>query len=222
MINGKDTIRNIGIASVAAVPLVGGPLSFLLDKYVPEENRRRQNVFVLKLSEDVEKLKDRIDVKNMETPEFKAIFMKLLSESIFEHREEKLGSFRNILLNVLIEDNIEKFDKAEFFARLVMDLMPDEIKILNIFYQLDVKNIKMFEDQGGKRDIYPILMNLFNESDKEYIQALLNDCMRYNLISGSTRQTQKYGREGIFITELGVQFVQYIFEPSEVNISWKR
>ena len=83
MINGKDTIRNIGIASVAAVPLVGGPLSFLLDKYVPEENRRRQNVFVLKLSEDVEKLKDRIDVKNMETPEFKAIFMKLLSESIF-------------------------------------------------------------------------------------------------------------------------------------------
>ena len=123
---------------------------------------------------------------------------------------------------MLIEDNIEKFDKAEFFARLVMDLMPDEIKILNIFYQLDVKNIKMFEDQGGKRDIYPILMNLFNESDKEYIQALLNDCMRYNLISGSTRQTQKYGREGIFITELGVQFVQYIFEPSEVNISWKR
>ena len=220
MTNGKDTIRNIGIASVAAVPLVGGSLAFLLDKYIPEENKRRQNAFILKLSDDIETLKDRIDVKNMETPEFKAIFMKLLSESIFEHREEKIGSFRNILLNVLLEENLDHFDKAEFFARLVMDLVPDEIKILNVFYQLDVKNIYMSEDQGGRRDIYPILMNLFNESNKEYIQALLTDCMRYNLISGSGWQTKKYGREGIFITELGTQFVQYVFEPSEVNILW--
>ena len=104
MANGKDAIRNIGIASVAAMPIVGGPLAFLLDKYVPEENKRRQNEFILKLSEDIEKLKDKIDVKNMETPEFKSIFMKLLSQSIFEHREEKIGSFRNILLNVLIDD----------------------------------------------------------------------------------------------------------------------
>lgn len=217
--NGKDTIRNIGIAAVAAVPYVGGPLAFLLDKYVPEENKRRQNEFITKLSDEVEKLKQKIDVKNMDTPEFKSIFMKLLSQAIFEHREEKITSFRNILLNVLIE-GIDHFDKAEFFSRLVIDLMPDEIKILNVFYQLDVKNIKLFEDQGNRRDIYPVLMNLFNEPDKEYIQALIHDCMRYNLISGSGAQAKKYGREGIFITELGIQFVQYIFEPSEVKILW--
>lgn len=219
MTDKKDTIRNIGIASIAALPLVGGSLAFLLDKYIPEENRRRQNEFILQLSNDVERLKDKINVKNMETPEFRAIFMKLLSESIFEHREEKIGSFKNILLNVLFED-VDHFDKADFFAHLVMDLLPDEIKILNVFYQLDVKNIKLPEDRGSKRDIRPILMNLFSESNVEFIQALLNDCMRYNLISGSPTQTKKYGREGVFITELGTQFVQYIFEPSEVNIIW--
>lgn len=180
-------------------------------------NKRRQSEFLLQLSSDIEELQEKINVKNMDTPEFKAIFMKLLSESIYEHRKEKLISFRNILLNVLLEDDIIHFDKVEFFSSLVTDLVPDEIKILNVFYQLDVKKIPISNDNDNKRDIYLILMDLFHETNKEYIQALLNDCMRYNLISGSPKQKEKFGREGIFITELGQQFVEYIFSPREVD-----
>lgn len=221
MTNEKDFLRNVGIAAIGAVPYVGGPISFLLDKYVPEENKRRQNELISKLGEDIEKLKEKIDVKNMDTPEFKSIFMKLFSESIFEHRKEKIDSFRNILLNTLIDESGLSFDKAEFYARLVIDLIPDEIKILNVFYQLDVKQTAI-EDRNNKRDIYIMLMDMFNETNREYIEALVHDCMRYNLISGSPKQKAKYGREGIFITDLGRDFVEYIFSPVEVSFFDRR
>lgn len=213
----NDILRNIGIAGVAAVPFVGGPISFLLDKYVPEESRRRQSQFLLQLSDDIELLKDKINYKNMDSPEFKAMLMKMLSASIYEHRKEKLISYRNILLNVLLDENMLHFDKSEFFASLVTDLVPDEIKILNIFYQLDVKKVKIPQNFESRRDIYAIIKGLFHETNDEYVRALVNDCMRYNLVSGSPKQKEKYGREGIFITELGEEFVEYIFSPREVD-----
>lgn len=109
------------------------------------------------------------------------------------------------------------FDKSEFFASLVTDLVPDEIKILNIFYQLDVKKVKIPQNFESRRDIYAIIKGLFHETNDEYVRALVNDCMRYNLVSGSPKQKEKYGREGIFITELGEEFVEYIFSPREVD-----
>lgn len=53
------------------------------------------------------------------------------------------------------------------------------------------------------------------EVDKEYVKALISDCSRYMLISGSPEQQKKYSRKGIFITDLGEGFVNYIFNPIE-------
>lgn len=82
----NDILRNIGIAGVAAVPFVGGPISFLLDKYVPEESRRRQSQFLLQLSDDIELLKDKINYKNMDTPEFMVTFFYIYFQNLVKKK----------------------------------------------------------------------------------------------------------------------------------------
>lgn len=167
------------------------------------------------LSDDIEKLKEKINLSNMETPEFQAIFERLLRATVEEHRKEKLVSFRNITLNML--DSITpNFDKADFFSRLVLSMIPDQIKILHVFYALDVKRTLTASkeyDNKKSRYIYGILGELWGTYDKEYVKALIVDCMRYSLISASRSQKAYEKRDGIFLTTLGIEFLTYIFEP---------
>lgn len=215
----NDEIRNTFIALSSMVPVVGGSISFLLDKYLPSEAERRRSEFLQQLTNDVERLKDRIDIKNLETPEFQSVFVRLLRASIEEHRQEKLLAFRNISLNLLMDPRQLSFNQAEFYMRLSLILIPDEIKILHIFYLLDVKGeLSSYDDKSKPRDIYRIIEQLSGSNERDYIRALITDCMRYELIASSTPQKEKYLRDGIFITELGNDFVDYIFNPIEVDL----
>ena len=212
----KDDVRNILIALSSAVPYAGGTISFILDKYIPSEAERRKNEFIMQLSNDLDVLKEKIDIKNFETPEFKSVFVKLLQASIEEHRQEKIVAFRNISLNLLMKTEYLSFDKSEFYSRLILILVPDEIKILHTFYLLDVKKVlNHYDDESKPRDIYCIIEKMWGKVDKEYIKALITDCLRYVLISGSQEQQKVYSREGLFITELGKGFVNFIFNPIE-------
>lgn len=136
-----------------------------------------------------------------------------------EHRKEKLVAFRNISLNLLNDTIHISFNRAEFFSKLVFTLIPDELKLLHTFYLLDVKGtLSHYDKMTKKRDIYYIVEKVWNSTDKEYIRALVTDCARYQLISGSPEQKRRYSREGLFLTDLGREFVEYIFNPIEVEL----
>lgn len=156
----NDFIRNSLIALTGTVPYVGGSISFLLDKYIPSEAERKRNEFISKVSDDLEELREKVDAFNFETPEFYSIFTKLLRHAVEEYRDEKINAFRNLTMNIVLEP--EQFDKIDFFTRLVIVLVPDEIVILRTFYLLDVKNeLKNFDTNPNKRDIYKILTDLY-------------------------------------------------------------
>lgn len=212
--NMKDITRNSVIAGVAAVPYAGGPLSFLLDKYIPSEAEKRRNEFLQKLSDDIQELKDKAVVFDMDSPEFHSIFLKLLKASMEEYRHEKINSFRNLALNSLLIP--EQLNKIDFYTRLAIQLIPDEIKILYVLYLLDVKRDPSIADNGERRDLHAILKKYYHFEDKEYVSALMVDCMRYTLIGGSPALQKKEERAGIFMTDLGREFASYIFEPNEV------
>lgn len=125
MIDDNDIIRNSLISLTAAVPYVGGTVSFLLDKYLPSEIERKRNVYLKKLESDLEEIKEKIDIKNLDTPEFRSIFTKLLKASIEEYRDEKLTAFRNLTIHTLVTP--ERYNKIDFFTRLTLTLVPDEI-----------------------------------------------------------------------------------------------
>ncbi len=214
----NDKLRNALVAISSMIPTVGGTISFLLDKYIPSESEIRKNVFLQQIANDLENLKEKIDINNIETPEFQSVFSKLLRASIEEHREEKIIAFRNITVNLLLEPNKLAFNKVEFYTRLVLLLIPDEIKILHTFFLLDIKKtLTSYDSSNKKRDIYKIIEEIWQTKDKEYVKALIIDCSRYMLISGSPEQAELHLRSGIFLTNLGEGFVNYIFKPIEVD-----
>ena len=214
----KDMIRDSLIALTAAIPFVGGTLSFLLDKYIPSEAERKRNDFIMTLANDLEEIKEKIDVSNLETPEFYSIFTKLLKASMEEYRDEKLTAFRNLTLNIVLEPH--NFNKIDFFTQLVISLVPDEIMILHIFYLLDVKGeLKSFDKNKEKRDIYDIISRVYGINDYLYLQALMTDCQRYRLLLGSPQIQKKMGRSGLFLSDLGKDFLSYIFLPKEGGLN---
>lgn len=211
--NSKDVIRNGLIAVTAAIPYAGGTLSFLLDKYIPSEAERKRNEFINSLACDLEEIKEKLDVSNLDTPEFHSIFTRLLKASMEEYRNEKLNAFRNLVINTLLKP--VEFNKLDFFSQLVIALVPDEIMILRVFFLLDVKGELKELDNTHNRDIYSIVSRLYDINDHLYIQALLIDCQRYRLILGSPEIEKRQGRKGLFLTDLGKDFLSYIFMPKE-------
>lgn len=210
----KDIIRNSLIALTAAVPYAGGTISFLLDKYIPSEAERKRNEFIKRLEQDIKEIKEKIDIANLETPEFYSIFTKLLKASMEEYREEKLHAFRNLTLNIALEP--QKFNKIDFFTRLVLSLVPDEIMLLRVFYLLDVKGeLKMYDDNPKKRNIFNIVSKLYGIEDNLYIHAMLTNCTRYRLILSNGELNVQFGRDGYYLSDLGKDFLSYIFLPKE-------
>lgn len=214
----KDLIRNGLIALTSTVPYVGGTLSFLLDKYIPSEAEKRKNAYIKNLEADLQEVKGKVNNFNLETPEFYSIFTKLLKASMEEYRNEKITAYRNLTLRIVL--NPQEFNKIDFFAQLVISLVPDEILMLHVFYLLDVKGeLQNFDTDKQKRDIYDILLRIYGIDDREYIFALIVDCQRYRLILASKAMQAKKRREGLFLSDLGREFLTYIFEPKEGELN---
>lgn len=76
--------------------------------------------------------------------------------------------------------------------------------------------LQSFDNSKEKRDIYDIISKVYGINKKDaYIKALIIDCMRYRLILASKQTEKKTGREGLFLSDLGKEFLSYIFEPKE-------
>ena len=192
----KDLIRNSLIALTSTVPYIGGTISFLLDKYIPSEAEKRRNEFIKKIEADLKEIEEKVDDFNLDTPEFYSIFTRLLKESMEEYRSEKITAFRNLTIHIVLE--------------------PQEFNKMHIFYMLDVKGeLKMLDGDIEKRDIYEIISKVYGIEDMEYMRALITDCQRYRLIIASQQMQKRMGRKGLFLSDLGREFLTYIFSPKE-------
>lgn len=210
----NDNEKNLLVIISSMIPTIGGTLSFILDKYLPSETEKRRIEFLTQIERDITQLKKQVDLRRMETPEFQAIFSRLLKSVVEEHRKEKIDAFRNITVKLITNPYNLDFNKIDFYARLALILIPDELKLLHLFYQMDVKKLfKEYDTDIKRRDFISIVDQLWGEIDREYLMALITDCSRYQLISASSAQQKRYQREGLFLTTLGEEFLEYIYEP---------
>ena len=136
----KDFARNIAIATSSLIPGVGGVLSVFLDKYLPNTIEERRNNFLIKLSQDFEKLPDDIIIKLSNDEKFHSIVLQVFKSVIQEHQAEKIISFRNIIINSALSYVVE------FYLRLVEELTTNQIKVLHLFYLKDNKKTIDFKN----------------------------------------------------------------------------
>ena len=66
----NDVLRNAGIGAIASLPYIGGPLSYIIDKKLPEQIDQRYSSFVKSLEKDIATMKKELDYSRFETPQF--------------------------------------------------------------------------------------------------------------------------------------------------------
>ncbi len=215
-----DLIRNFCVAASAAIPVAGGTVSVLLDKYLPNKVEERKQKILENIENDLSKIDIKILENNFENEEFYTVFLKILNKSISNHRSEKLVAFRNILLNNLMFEYCA-FDEISFFIRITDELTVDQIRILNVFYQSDVlKNerwINLLDKYGGS---LPKLMGMIWKGvDEDYVMACTTELIRYWLIVSSVKNKRRTSIDRFTLSQLGERYARYIFSPIDQDFN---
>lgn len=206
----KEHIRNVLIASSAAIPFAGGPLSVLLDKYLPNEIERRKDSLIKKLSDELLKIEKQIPKDKLKDESYLTVFIQVFQHYLSEHRNEKLIAFRNILINEAIT-NSKDFDEVSFYIRLVDSLTVDQIRILHLVYRKEIDGHCSIESDDS---IYKYIQAKWPKIDKYYLQACVTELLRFFIISSSVDSLN--GAKGHQLTSFGKKFVKYIFEPNKL------
>lgn len=188
-----DCLRNISIGALASLPYIGGPLSYIIDKSVPEQVSVRYSTFMKSLEKDIATLKNKIDYSRFETPQFYSMFVKVIHEVICNHIEEKSILYKNILINTA--DAFWNCNKNDFFLSVTERLSPDAINYLYLIYT--------GFDQSEKKDNFLAIGNLMKvfPSQSDYLMEIGSELVRYHLV------------EGVKMTQLGKQYCNFIFSP---------
>ena len=201
-----EHLRNVSIAAISALPGAGGPLSVLLDKYLPSYVEQRRSQLLANLAADLRELSDRVTPQRLASDEFLSVFIKAFRRAMEESLEEKLEAFRGIILNTALSDSSD-FDEITLFIRLVSDLTVDQIRILRLLHNDELTN----EEQG----LFQTMQKVWPEVDSDYLMACVTELLRYNLATSNARGRDVNTNNSTThaITGLGRRFVEYISLP---------
>ena len=208
----SEHIRNALIAASAVIPIAGGPIAVILDKYLPSELEKRKNDFINALSKDLERVKDSISPGRLESQEYLTYFLKILRRALEEHRKEKTIAFRNILVNEAISKSSD-FDEVGMYIRLVNDLTTDQIRVLHYIYK---KRLVGSCSEGTDVNVYKELKELWPGVDYHYLLACVTELIRFFIVTSSSEVLNSKKEKGHALTDFGERFVKYIFSPIEM------
>ena len=131
----QDHFKNILISLVAAAPYVGGPISILLDKYIPERRQKRIVEFYDDLFDEMKKLdKKKINQEYLKSEEFGYLIEETTECVSKAYQKEKIKAYKNILINSLTDTQTNQ-DVKEIYLHLVDELTDYDIEVLKHIYR---------------------------------------------------------------------------------------
>jgi hypothetical protein len=180
--------KNLIISGTAAIPIVGGSISILIDKYIPSELEKRRNNLIEKFDNDIEAIKEEIKPGRLESEEYMTILFKVFKSAIEEHSQEKIKLFRAILKNSAICEYIVD-PSIEFYIKLVNDLTITHFKFLKLVFKEEYYEVVHYFES--------------TEFDKSFQDAFINDLLNMNLIAKDVLSPY-------IITSIGEKFIKFI------------
>ena len=199
-----ELIRNIAIGAIGMIPFAGGPLSVLLDKYLPSTLQKRRDQFINDLASDLENLPKETIQKLLVSDEYHSLLIKTCRTILQENKKEKIYCFRNILLNTAINEDCTS-NEIDFYSKLIQELSIDQIRILHLFYLKEYKKTLHFDK------INDYLSENWKDIDKDYRFALVTELMRYGIIKYYSDEESEHR-----LNSFGKRFIGFIFSPIEL------
>lgn len=207
----KELLKNVSIAAASTIPLVGGPLSVLLDKYLPDfvEDRRQQ--LWIDLSQMIERLEAEGEKPDIQSQNFLSVFVKCFRLATEEYEAEKIEAFRNIIVNSSLPNSSE-FDETTLFMNWVREFTVDQIRVL--------KAIKYNDEiayDSSSPDLYYILKSHFPDVPKDYLIMCAQELVGKNIVvygkGHRVRELENKNNKTWFLSNMGERFVNYIESP---------
>ena len=126
---GADHIVNVVKAAISGIPIIGGPISSLVNDYIPNNKLKRLLDFTKQLSENIERFKDEIDEEFVKTDEFAYLFEQTYKLVLENYQKEKLDSLLALLVNSLRGRDL-KADTTEYYLNKIETLSPLHLSLL--------------------------------------------------------------------------------------------
>ncbi len=208
--NTSEHLKNLSIAAVSAIPIVGGPVSVLMDKYLPEYLERRRLEFWNALDHDLVALNARGAPVQLSTDRFISVFMKAFKLALEENEKVKIEAFKNIIVNSALP-GCDEFDETTLFLKWVADLTADQIRVLK-----EIKDSDRFEHED-QSDLYYVLKDAFPTVPRDYLMICAQEIVNRNIVTyGMSHRSAELGNpkeKKWYLTELGARFVSFIESP---------
>lgn len=193
----NDILRNSLIGAISSIEGVGGVLSFVLNKLIPEQAAKQTAAFLENLSRELEQFEEEKLIQRFQTEEYLSLFMKILSNVICDYRNKKEKIFLNVLINSLEEDTC--FDEAEYFLHLIDFFPRDSLGYLYRAYKL--------HEEGVENEDTEIL-------NSSHCGMKIENYLSFSIQSEMSRFRLLYGKT---LTPLGKRFCDFVFLPYEIE-----
>jgi hypothetical protein len=202
-------------AASGLVP-VAGVLATLVDEFIPSELNKRRDALLLKLEADFTALEGRINNEVLTKPYFISIFLQSFRSAMATEQEEKVDSYRAIILNSLVSQN-PNIDEIQMMIKITDSLTPLHIKLLKVF-----RNPREYLeiDQEAKARFGSVYMGgishltgaCFPQYSPELIKVALKDLTNMGLGNGMESGVTM-SEDGILaerLTEFGKRYLNFI------------
>jgi hypothetical protein len=185
----KEKILQNGIIAAkgiaAIIPVLGGTITSIwsdIEALQAKRKHERLEEFYVTLREDVESIKEQINVSFIKQPDFLDIFELTARYIVNERNEEKRILFKNILLNSVTSQECS-YDKTEKYLRILDQMSNLEILLLRVLqnptrYNENQGNVVKNPNDGQSNNVYKIQYTLvaeFKQILHELVKAPLDD-----------------------------------------------
>lgn len=171
-------VRNFSIAAAGAVPLLGGPLQYLLDSYLPGSVEGRWLTFLEELNERLSRLENP---PALDDERVVSSFLRASRISVGTHLEGKIGALAAAVEGVIDDPDRFSDELVERFFFMIERFTPRHIEVMSLLRD----NV---EPKGGHYEEYEdyVLEKLrsvdFSVADDATREAIARDLDDFDLI----------------------------------------
>lgn len=219
--NYADLIYEGGKAGFAAI----GPLQVLFENIFTAPLQKRQQIWLGKMAEAIEKLEENIEGLKAENLKDNDVFITIALQAsqiaLRNHQEEKLKALRNAVYNSVLP-NSPKVDIQSMFLRWIDQFTPSHLKILSFLNDPRVwMQNNRIRHPGVIVEILTIIqLSVMPELKLEFIKQIIHDLQKEGLVKqGDVLSATDQGMFQSRTTEVGRIFLSFITSKDLENVS---
>ncbi len=171
----SEKLGDYGAIVASLIPVVGGPMGGLAQKYLRDRQNKRLEEFLGKLTADLEKVKERLNKEFLTREEAKQLFEEVLSAAEQTAQKEKLEALESVLI-VAFTSRVPSYSTASEIIDLIRSFQLRHIQMLHVLSDARAADVAMGRPVGDGGSVFTSLNHILhqllpNMSDDEIVRT---------------------------------------------------